>query len=189
MAGIKKQVCFVLNDNTVYPEMVVEFLRFYKSPYFGKIEFKNITSDGGSVYRKFKKITESKEEAEKFSAHFKKEAEILHKYDFVMNCVLKPIANYSRIEELYEIFKESPRQFNFKSSELSNSVTFVDFESSDVILVRDYSTRYLIKVDLFKKDYDYKIHSMCEDFIIKEEDLNYLHELRKIRFNKEKGVY
>ena len=105
-----------------------------------------------------------------------------------MNCMLKPIS-YEEVDELFEIFKENPRQFEFKRSEISGDVTFVDFESSDVILVRNYSTRYLEKVSLFKKYYDYKTHSMCEGFIIKEEDLNYLHELRKIRFNKEKGVY
>lgn len=188
MAGIKKQVYFVLNDNTVYPEVIVEFLKFYRTEYFGKIEFKDVTKDGRSVYRKFKKMTESKEEAERLAMQFKKEAEMQYKYNFIMNCMLKPIS-YEEVDELFEIFKESPRQFEFKRSEISGDVTFVDFESSDVILVRNYSTRYLEKVSLFKKYYDYKTHSMCEGFIIKEEDLNYLHELRKIRFNKEKGVY
>lgn len=188
MAGVKKLFYFVLNDFTVYEEIIFEFQRFYKTEYFGKIEFKDINSNGQHINRKFKIMTTDKDIAFDYSLKLKKEYEMQEKYNFVMNNVLGAL-DYEEIDKLYEIFKDKPRQFKFRTSELSDSKTFVNFESSDTIIARDYSTRFLTKINIFKKHYDYKTNQMCEGWIIKEEDLNYLHELRKQLYNKEKGEY
>lgn len=183
-----KTFYFVLSDNTVYSEQLKPFKTFYRSKYFGKLEFKEITASGRSTKGKFKLMTENKEDAEKLSTTLKKEYEMTEKYNFVMNNVLGPLT-WGVIDKLFEIFKDCPRQFKFKESSRAESRVFVGFSSSDVILARNYATRHLEKINLFKKYYDYGTHKMCEGWIIEPEDLKYLHELRKQLFAKEECEY